>query len=38
MNHSRQFWAMVGNLEPRWRVLDASLSQGWRLVPAWVLR
>ncbi|MEX2150674.1 MAG: SprT family zinc-dependent metalloprotease [Steroidobacteraceae bacterium] len=38
MNHSRQFWTAVGLLEPRWRVLDASLSQGWRSVPAWVLR
>ncbi|HUG03241.1 MAG TPA: SprT family zinc-dependent metalloprotease [Steroidobacteraceae bacterium] len=38
MNHSRQFWAAVGTLEPRWRELDATLSQGWRSVPAWVLR
>jgi hypothetical protein len=38
MNHSRQFWAAVGILEPRWRELDATLSQGWRSVPAWVLR
>jgi hypothetical protein len=38
MNHSRQFWAAVGILEPGWRELDATLSQGWRLVPAWVLR
>jgi predicted metal-dependent hydrolase len=38
MNHSRQFWALVEILEPRWRELDASLSQGWRSVPAWVLR
>jgi predicted metal-dependent hydrolase len=37
MNHSRQFWAAVGALEPRWRELDATLSQGWRAVPAWVL-
>jgi len=37
MNHSRRFWALVGELEPRWRELDAELSRGWREVPAWVL-
>jgi len=38
MNHSRRFWALVERLEPRWRELDTGLSQGWREVPAWVLR
>jgi len=38
MNHSRRFWALVGQLEPRWRELDAELSRGWREVPAWILR
>lgn len=38
MNHSRRFWALVEQLEPRWRELDAKLSQGWREVPAWALR
>ncbi len=38
MNHSRRFWALVGQLEPRWRELDTELAQGWRAVPAWVLR
>jgi predicted metal-dependent hydrolase len=38
MNHSRRFWAAVARLEPGWRELDAALSQGWRSVPAWVLR
>jgi len=38
MNHSRRFWALVAQLEPRWRELDAELSQGWREVPTWVLR
>lgn len=37
MNHSRRFWTLVGQLEPRWRELDAELSRGWREVPAWVL-
>jgi len=38
MNHSRRFWAAVHRLEPGWEELDAALSQGWRSVPAWVLR
>jgi predicted metal-dependent hydrolase len=38
MNHSARFWALVGRIEPRWRELDAELTRGWRLVPAWVLR
>lgn len=38
LNHSRRFWALVEQLEPRWRELDAELSQGWREVPGWVLR
>jgi predicted metal-dependent hydrolase len=38
MNHSPRFWALVEQLEPRWREFDAGLSQGWREVPAWVLR
>ena len=38
LNHSRRFWALLAQLEPRWRELDAALSQGWREVPAWVLR
>lgn len=37
MNHSRRFWALVAQLEPQWRELDAALSRGWREVPAWVL-
>jgi hypothetical protein len=37
MNHSRRFWALVERIEPRWRELDAALTQGWREVPAWVL-
>ena len=38
MNHSRRFWGLVEQLEPRWRELDAELSHGWREVPVWALR
>ena len=38
MNHSRRFWGLVEQLEPRWRELDAVLSHGWREVPSWALR
>ena len=38
MNHSRRFWRLVEQLEPRWRELDAELTRGWREVPSWALR
>jgi predicted metal-dependent hydrolase len=36
MNHSARFWRCVEQCEPRWRQLDAQLTQGWRHVPQWV--
>jgi predicted metal-dependent hydrolase len=36
MNHSAGFWRCVEQSEPRWRVLDAELCQGWRHVPVWL--
>ncbi|NSW85332.1 MAG: M48 family metallopeptidase [Syntrophobacteraceae bacterium] len=35
MNHSREFWSLVGSLEPRFRLLDAEMSNAWRCLPAW---
>jgi hypothetical protein len=37
MNHSRRFWRLVADLEPRWRELDAALTRGWREVPVWAI-
>ena len=37
MNHSRRFWRLVADLEPRWRELDAALTRGWREVPFWAI-
>jgi hypothetical protein len=37
MNHSRRFWRLVADLEPRWRELDSALTRGWREVPFWAI-
>jgi predicted metal-dependent hydrolase len=36
MNHSRRFWECVAQMEPEYKMLDATLCQGWRRVPQWV--
>ncbi|HKL63044.1 MAG TPA: SprT family zinc-dependent metalloprotease [Woeseiaceae bacterium] len=36
MNHSRQFWRLVGRLEPDYRRLDRELGEAWTRVPAWL--
>ena len=36
MNHSKRFWRMVGQFEPRYRSLDKRLGEGWRDVPDWL--
>jgi len=36
MNHSRNFWALVRNLEPGYREYDSALRIAWRALPAWV--
>ena len=36
INHSKRFWRMVGQYEPRYRVLDKQLGEAWKEVPAWL--
>ncbi len=36
MNHSAQFWALVGDKLPDYKPWAAELKTGWRYVPRWV--
>jgi predicted metal-dependent hydrolase len=36
LDHSRKFWALVGELEPEYEMREAQLRDAWRSVPAWV--
>ncbi|HKI74622.1 MAG TPA: SprT family zinc-dependent metalloprotease [Pseudomonadales bacterium] len=38
LNHSRRFWNVVAQYEPRWRLRDAQLGESWRDIPAWIER
>ena len=38
MNHSANFWQLVGKIEPDFRRLDRDLLAGWRTVPTWVFQ
>jgi predicted metal-dependent hydrolase len=38
MNHSSNFWNLVGKLEPDYRSLDRELLAGWRTVPSWIFK
>jgi predicted metal-dependent hydrolase len=38
MNHSANFWHLVGRIEPDYRRLDRDLLAGWRTVPGWVFK
>ena len=35
-NHSRHFWALVGQHDPEFRQANRDLRAGWRHVPAWM--
>jgi predicted metal-dependent hydrolase len=36
MNHSRRFWAHVGEFEADYRRLDKRLSEAWKSIPVWL--
>ncbi len=38
MNHSADFWRLVGAMEPDYRRLDRELLASWRTVPGWVFK
>ncbi len=35
LNHSPQFWALVGEKDPHYKAADRDLRKAWRYVPAW---
>lgn len=36
MNHSKDFWQLVGEKQPDYKQWDKQLKTGWRYVPRWV--
>jgi predicted metal-dependent hydrolase len=38
MNHSSEFWRLVANYEPSYRIHDQLLRDAWKQVPAWLMR
>ncbi|PZO11582.1 MAG: M48 family peptidase [Leptolyngbya foveolarum] len=36
MNHSKDFWQLVGQKQPDYKQWDKQLKTGWRYVPRWV--
>lgn len=36
MNHTKEFWRLLASYEPRYRALDQSLRDGWKIVPQWM--
>jgi predicted metal-dependent hydrolase len=38
LNHSVNFWTLVGEKEPDYKLLDTELNRGWIYVPEWVER
>jgi len=37
LNHSSQFWDLVGQKEPHYKPLDKELRTAWRYVPRWLV-
>ncbi len=35
LNHSPEYWTLVEQLEPRWKLLDRRLREGFHEVPLW---
>ncbi|MGF1512499.1 MAG: M48 family metallopeptidase [Elainellaceae cyanobacterium] len=36
LNHSAEFWSLVGQWEPDYQRLDHALKEGWQYVPDWL--
>jgi predicted metal-dependent hydrolase len=36
LNHSKRFWALVGQKEPNYKQLKTDLRAAWRYLPGWV--
>jgi predicted metal-dependent hydrolase len=36
LNHSKKFWALVGEKEPDYKQLKADLRAAWRCLPGWI--
>ncbi|MBE9097866.1 M48 family metallopeptidase [Vacuolonema iberomarrocanum] len=36
LDHSKQFWALVGEKDPHYRTHERHLKKGWGYIPAWV--
>ena len=36
LDHSKEFWRLVGSHEPRYRALDATLRNAWKAIPRWL--
>ncbi|NJR59336.1 MAG: M48 family metallopeptidase [Cyanobacteria bacterium CRU_2_1] len=38
LNHSSDFWALVAEKEPDYKLYDSELNKAWRYIPEWVER
>jgi predicted metal-dependent hydrolase len=37
LNHSREFWALVQEKEPKYKQFDEELRRAWQYLPAWIM-